>query len=192
MFHCRFPVLCGMWCSRNVTEEQMARRTRPQALWSGNQDNSNPDQGTWQKWRPCMTKCAKEPSCTHDKNMTNRSWQNRCQFRRENVKNHDKMLHDFCHAVMSVSGAHVSGPIVDLARIKDMTQNMLEGSDQEALSRQQGSETSGHGVAKAGPFENNLPDFQRWNFSEIKFLTNFVRLGRPRAKKTIFWRHQDK
>ena len=92
-----------------------------------------------------------------------------------------KFCHDFCHAVMSVSGAYVSGPIADLARIKDMAQNMLEGSDQEALSRQQGSETSGHGVAKVGPFENNLPDFQRCNFSEIKFLTIFVRLGRPRA-----------
>ena len=80
---------------------------------------------------------------------------------------------------MSVSGAYVSGPIADPARIKDMAQNMLEGSDQEALSRQHGSETSGHRVAKVGPFENNLPDFQRCNFSEIKILTNFVRLGRP-------------
>ena len=47
-----------------------------------------------------MTKCAKEPSCTHDKNMTNRSWQNRCQFRRESLKNHDKILPWFlscCH-----------------------------------------------------------------------------------------------
>ena len=46
----------------------------------------------------------------------------------------------------------------------------------------EGSETSGHGVAKVGPFENGRPDFQRHTFSEIKFLTNFVRLGHLRAK----------
>ena len=56
-----------------------------------------------------------------------------------------EFCHDFCHVLLSVSApaACVSGSIADLAQIKDMVQSMLEGSDQETLCRQQGSETSG-------------------------------------------------
>ena len=88
-----------------------------------------------------------------------------------------KLCHDFCHAFLSVPGAYVSGSVADLAQIEDMAQIMLDGSDQEALSRQRGSETSGHGVAKMGPVENHHHDFQSFFFSEIHFLTNFVSLG---------------
>ena len=94
-----------------------------------------------------------------------------------------KFCHDFRHAVLSVSGAHVLGPFADLARINDMTQNMLEGSDhRSSFSPARKWDESGHGVANVGPFEDSHSDFQRCNFSEIKILTLFVRLGRPRAK----------
>ena len=43
---------------------------------------------------------------------------------------------------------------------------MLEGSDQETLSCQQGSEMSRHGVAKMMSHENNHPDFERRTFHE--------------------------
>ena len=46
---------------------------------------------------------------------------------------------------------------------------MPKGSDQEALSHQQGSETSGHGDAKVRPIEECHPDLQRRIFSGSKF-----------------------
>ena len=54
----------------SFTVASQARRTRPQALQSSKQEDSNPDHVTWQDWRPCMTKCTKEPPCMHDKNIT--------------------------------------------------------------------------------------------------------------------------
>ena len=43
MFHYCIPLLCGMRCARNDTEEEMARKTRPQALRSRKQVDSNSD-----------------------------------------------------------------------------------------------------------------------------------------------------
>ena len=63
---------------------------------------------------------------------------------------------------------------------KTWRQICWRGVTKEALSRAQGSETNGNGVAKLGPFENNHPDFHSRIFGEQVF-DNFVRLGQPRA-----------
>ena len=79
--------------------------------------------------------------------------------------------------------AYVSGPVADLPQIKDMHKICWRGVNKEALSHHQCNETSEDGLQRWGPFENNRSDFLR-NFSEIKFLTDFVRLRRPGTKSS--------
>ena len=95
-----------------------------------------------------------------------------------------------CHDFLSCCPVCPAPMFQDLSQIlpgsKTWHKICWRGVTKKALSRQQGSETSGHGVGKVGLFENNCPDFPGRNFYEIKLSTNFFS-GWDTPEQTQTW-----
>ena len=150
--------------------KEWRRRTDSRRSTSQTREHYKIGDLTWQNAPTRMTKT-----------WQNRSWHNRCQFRRENVKDHNKMLRWFL-SCLPVCAQRLCLRIYRRSCPDQRHGTKYAGGEwpkKLSLSRQQGSETSIPGVAKMGPFENSSKAIF---FPENWLLDKYCQAGTPQRQ----------